>query len=127
MEISVFLAKAWGIILILIPLSFWFDKSNFEELLKISKNKKSLFLSGMICLPLGAVMVAGHNIWSWDWRLILTLFGWIFIAKGILLLSSPHLVTRIMGIAIGNENFIKISFALSFVLGIYLARTGFFF
>lgn len=127
MEISVFLAKAWGIALILIPLTLWFDRSNVQKAVAMMKRNEYIFASGIFCLFLGSVMVAGHNIWVADWRTILTLFGWLSLAKGSFLLSAPELSIKLISIMTGKDFLVKGYLVTSFLLGLYLARVGFFF
>src|SRR3954451_15045922 len=31
---------------------------------------------GMYYLPIGLVILLGHNIWAWDWPVFVTLAGW---------------------------------------------------
>ncbi len=127
MEISVFLAKVLGIILILIPLSMWFDRSNVREVGKAMKSREYLLISGMFCLLLGSVMVASHNLWVSDWRVILTLIGWLSLAKGVFLLSAPGPSAKIITLIAKNDLVVKGYLLTTFILGLYLSRIGFLF
>ncbi len=127
MEISIFLAKTWGIVLILIPVTMWFDRSNIEEIIKTIKTKEYIFMLGLFCLFLGSIMISGHNLWVSDWRTIITLFGWSALAKGIFLLSAPNLAIKILSMITGREILVKSFLVIIFILGLYLSRVGFFF
>ncbi len=127
MEISVFLAKTWGIILILIPVTMWFDRSNIQEIIKMIKTKEYIFMSGLFCLFLGSVMISGHNLWVSDWRTIITLFGWSSLVNGIFLLSAPNFAIKILSMITRRDILVKSFLVISFILGLYFFRVGFFF
>jgi len=127
MEISIFLAKAWGVVFMLIPLTLRFNKSNIQKALAIIKRSEFIFAWGIFCLFLGSAMVAGHNIWVFDWRIILTLFGWLSLAKGFFLLFAPGISIKLVSIMTENDILIKGYLITYFLLGLYLSRIGFFF
>src|SRR5262249_14873344 len=39
------------------------------------------FIIPLYTLPLGLVLIAGHNLWVWDWPLVLTVSGWGMVFK----------------------------------------------
>jgi hypothetical protein len=45
-------------------------------------------------LPIGLVLIAGHNIWKWDWPLVLTIAGWGMTIKSAAYLLVPGLADR---------------------------------
>mgnify|MGYP006908206487 CR=1 FL=1 len=40
-------------------------------------------------LPIGLVLIVGHNIWVWDWPVFLTIAGWLMTIKSSLYLVAP--------------------------------------
>ena len=48
----------------------------------------------LLTLPFGLVLVAGHNLWMWDWPVLLTLAGWGMAIKGAVYLLIPGLADR---------------------------------
>jgi len=49
----------------------------------------TVFLNGMILFIVGLVVARFHNIWTRDWRLIVTLFGWLLVIAGFLRMTFP--------------------------------------
>lgn len=47
-------------------------------------------------LPIALVLIAGHNVWVWDWPLSLTLAGWAMTIKCTLYLLVPKLTERML-------------------------------
>ena len=60
-----------------------------------------------MALLAGFLIVNFHNVWVWDWTVIITVLGWLALLKGILLLLLPktmvaltRLVTNILWVAV---------------------------
>lgn len=83
METSIFLAQFWGWLLLIVSILFLIrGKVLVEELFKMAEDRMFIMLSGWISLILGLVTVILHNAWNMmDWRLAVTIFGWIAIVK----------------------------------------------
>ena len=47
-------------------------------------------------LPLGLLVVLGHNIWVWGLPVIVTLIGWAMIVKSLFYLFVPHALLLMM-------------------------------
>ncbi|MGA2817062.1 MAG: hypothetical protein ABSE67_12330 [Xanthobacteraceae bacterium] len=43
-----------------------------------------LYLAGFIGLLTGMALVLTHNVWAPDWRLIITLIGWVTIVRALI-------------------------------------------
>jgi len=52
---------------------------------------------GMYTLPTGLVILLGHNIWAWDWPVVVTIAGWGMTIKATLYLIFPALPNRMAG------------------------------
>ena len=59
------------------------------------KGGPGAFLDGFLNLPLGAVIVAFHNIWS-GIPAVLTLVGWGLLIKGLIRFCAPKQALRMM-------------------------------
>jgi hypothetical protein len=54
------------------------------------------FIIPMYTLPVGLVLIAGHNVWTWDWPVFLTIAGWGMTIKSALYLVAPSLADRML-------------------------------
>lgn len=52
-------------------------------------------LAGM-SLPVGLIVILGHNIWVWDIRVIITLAGWMATLKSVAYLLFPRAHRAVM-------------------------------
>lgn len=54
------------------------------------------FLLAMFNLPLGLVVVLGHNIWAWDLAVVVTTAGWVMTLKSVVYLLFPRALPRVL-------------------------------
>jgi len=45
-------------------------------------------------LPIGLLLISGHNVWTWDWPVILTIAGWGMTLKSAAYLLVPGLADQ---------------------------------
>jgi hypothetical protein len=57
-----------------------------------------IFMSGVILLTLGVAIVRVHNVWTLDWPLLVTAFGWLAILAGLARILAP---AELSALAIG--------------------------
>ena len=70
-------------------------------------------------------IVLYHNFWTTDWRIIITIVGWISVLKGVVRIVAP---TAALRVAHGIENSDLMLKGASFALlavGAWLAYEGF--
>lgn len=93
LEISLFLGQFWGFLMVITcGLVLVRRKVIFERLWDMAGDRSFTFLSGYIALILGLVTILTHNVWTQDWRLVVTLFGWVALIKGIVRIGFPELL-----------------------------------
>ena len=56
-----------------------------------------IYLSGLFTLTVGIVIVLAHNVWTANWRVIITLLGWVLIVCGTVRIVFPQLLQRFGG------------------------------
>ena len=81
--LSLFLAKVLGVYLVVISLSVLFNRKRFLAVVDHAHNTLSMYASGAIILLLGLLMINVHNIWTADYRGVITFLGWITVFKGL--------------------------------------------
>ena len=91
MEHSIFLAKVIGLYLLIVPAAVFLKRKQFAELAnEFVTNLALVFLSGLIALVLGLLIVVSHNVWTADWRAVITFMGWLTLAKGVVRIFFPE-------------------------------------
>jgi len=89
MNIANTLAVLMGSALVLVGITV-FNKPYFNAVMTDLANSKGLlWLTGLITFVMGTVIVALHNVWSADWRVIVTVLGWLTVIKGAVIVLVP--------------------------------------
>lgn len=89
-------------------------------------NRPMMLMFGMIALAAGLAMVLSHNRWSGGaLTIVVTLVGWIFLVRGLLLLFMPPQVLEDMFEGLRFEDFYYYYAVIPFLLGLYLTTAGF--
>jgi hypothetical protein len=108
MNIANTLAVLMGSALVIMGITL-FNKSYFNAVMTDLANSKGLlWVTGFITFVMGMVIVALYNVWSADWRVLVTLLGWLTLIKGAVIMLFPssmmllyrrfwskHLLTRL--------------------------------
>ncbi len=59
--------------------------------MRLKQTGQAAFVIAILTMPLGMLIVVGHNRWEWDWPLFLTLAGWGMTVKSAVYLLWPQL------------------------------------
>lgn len=82
MNAAVFLAQFWGVSIFILGVLFLIRRDTVTGYMKSIVNEPGVILiSGYASLSLGIASILVHNVWSLDWRGIVTLIGWIALVK----------------------------------------------
>jgi len=93
MGISIFLARFWGSLFMILGLSSIFAHL-LKRIIKYTENKTITISTGYITFLLGLATVVAHNLWVKDWRVSVTILGWITLFKGIEKITFPERVNK---------------------------------
>lgn len=126
MQLSLFLAKVLGLSIVIVFVSLLYHKNVLKSYaVEASKNIPFVYFTGIIGLLLGLMMVVSHNIWEWNYRGVVTVFGWLILIKGLIRLFWPQFIQKIIKNAFDSW-WLQATMFLCFVIGIYLLYEGFF-
>jgi len=64
------------------------------RIIEYTENKTITISTGYITFLLGLVTVTLHNIWTIDWRVAITILGWVTLLKGIEKIGFPDRVNK---------------------------------
>ncbi len=93
MEVSIFLARFWGSLFIILGLSTILGKF-LGRVIQYTNDKTITISTGYITFLLGLATVVAHNLWVADWRVAVTILGWITLIKGIEKIAFPDRVNK---------------------------------
>ena len=77
-RISLFLARLLGPIFVAIALGVLVNGAVFRAIAEESLRSHALiYLTGLFAITAGVAILLNHNVWAADWRVLITLFGWL--------------------------------------------------
>jgi hypothetical protein len=129
MDTSILLARLFGITMIVVYSSLLINRTFFKRIWQeLPQQPLLLFLSGFIALILGLLVIQVHNVWTADWKGIITLLGWAMIFQGIMRILFPETVLSLAKKMFESKYlaFIDIIAALLLIVGLYLTYIGYF-
>ena len=93
MEVSIFFAKFYGSLFIILGSQFIFANL-LGRTIKMTEEHAITVSTGYITFLLGLVTVILHNIWVLDWRVAITILGWSTLIKGGMKIGFPGQVNK---------------------------------
>jgi len=126
MQASIFLAKFIGPICLAMGLALIFNAAVYRTMTEeFLRSHALVFLAGLLTLSAGLAIVLIHNVWTADWRVILTILGWLFIVSGTIRMVAPQAATALGRRLLANPWTMKIGAAIDLVLGAVLCFYGY--
>ncbi len=93
MDVSIFFARLWGSYSVIFGALFIITRQ-LGKTIEMTDDKKFVISTGYITLIMGLVTVILHNIWVFDWRIIITILGWSTVIKGIMKIGFPEQIHK---------------------------------
>lgn len=106
---------------------FAHTQATIDIMKAIIQNPPLLFIAGIIGVTAGIAIVLGHNVWSGGaLPVIVTLFGWICMIKGmLLLLLSPATEFQVFIVGLHYEQHPNSYATFALLLGVYMTYMEF--
>lgn len=130
LDASYFLAQAIGIIFSIAAISIFVCPDTYKKIVsEFSKNTETAvlfrFLAGFLALMIGTLMVLFHNVWTSDWRVAITIVGWMALIKGVFYLLFPEVINK-TAVMFGSTIFLRMASVIMFCVGVFFWYAGFF-
>jgi len=88
-------------------------------------NPAVVFVSAIMVSILGFLLVTFHNVWVTDWPVIITVFGYLALIKGIIMLAFPRAYIAISKKIEKKIRHLRFYAVLIFIIGLGLMYLGF--
>ncbi len=126
MDLSLVLAKILGLYCLIVSISILLNYQRIPVLVHEFVESEGLkYIAGLISLILGIIVVIIHPIISYDWRLIITLFGWGAFLYGLVNLFIPELALQIIKLIGSHRNLFTLFAVAIFLFSLILLAEGF--
>jgi uncharacterized membrane protein HdeD (DUF308 family) len=124
-ETTLFVAKMMAPYLFVTGLGFFFSKRLYLKMLNESESAHPITvnLSGIVHFLIGMAVVLNHMLWGSALEVTVTLIGFAFLVKGVLLILLPEVALKSNETTVGRLPIIGIGFL---IVSIYLAYAAYF-
>ncbi|HVV41978.1 MAG TPA: hypothetical protein VHC94_13040 [Nitrobacter sp.] len=90
MSTSIFIARLIGPVMLVAGIAALLNRQGFRSMAEdFLASRGLMFLGGLMVMLGGLAIVLTHNVWTADWRVIVTLFGWLMVIAGALRVIEP--------------------------------------
>lgn len=97
MDITILVAKIFGVYLILAGLFLIFKGKSVPHLLRdFFDHPATMYLTGIILVFLSTMYLIPFNIWDGTWRTVVTIFVWLVGIKGVLYIFAPKTLSTLV-------------------------------
>jgi len=93
---STFIARILGPSLVIIGIGLLLEGDVFRAMAgEFLRSPGLIYLSGILTLVAGLAILNLHHLWVRDWRVLVTIFGWLALLGGIVRILAPFSVQRL--------------------------------
>ena len=125
-ETTLLVSQLVGPILVVMGLGFLFNLKFFLGVYKdFGKSSMMTLVLGMMTMLVGLLIVMRHNLWSTPAEIIVSIFGWGALVKGVAFLVAPKLIAKLTN-AIANKSLMVVAIVVVLAVGGYLSWVVYF-
>jgi len=123
---SIFLAQLLGPMFVVLGVALLSKRQMFQTILQgFIGSATLLYLAGFFGLLAGIALVLTHNIWVADWRVIITLIGWVTLVRALISIFQPQWIVA-AGTAVLKQHGVFVGAAvLNLIIGLILSYFGY--
>lgn len=97
METSILIAKLAFVAYLASGVALLNGSFNLKKVyLEMEKSQMFMTLMGIFVLVLGTLITTYHNLWVKDWRVLITIIGWILLAEGFCYIVLPKKMVKFL-------------------------------
>jgi len=126
MQVSIFLAKLLGPVLVLVAINLFMNPKTFRTMAsEIVKSVTLVYLFGIMDFTAGLAIVLVHNKWTLHWYVLITLLGWLLLLRGIARTVATEKVMSYAAKLAARRDLYAVAAAVTGVIGLILCYFGF--
>jgi hypothetical protein len=123
---SVYLARLIGPVVLAVGIGLLVNGAVYRALSEEFLASRALvYLSGLLTMSAGLAIVLAHRVIAPDWRLIITILGWLMLIGGAFRVIFPDRAARLGRDLINRPNMMPIAAAIWLILGAILTIAGY--
>jgi len=127
MVASVFIARLLGPVFALIGIALLLRAETYRAIFRDFLRSPALYyLAGFLALFAGLAIVLTHNVWAFDWRVVITLIGWVTIVRAAITVLWPEWIVPVGNVVLEHRAALLAGGAINFLIGLVLSYFGYF-
>jgi hypothetical protein len=126
MQVSIFLARLLGPLLLVPGVSLLLNPKAFRAIATdLVRSLPLIYLLGFLDMAAGLAIVLVHNVWVADWRVLITILGWLLLVRGVVRQVAADRIVGYAAKLFRNKLTYPISGGVMVVLGLTLCYFGY--
>ena len=113
---SIFLAKLIGPIFLAVGIGIFINGGVYRAMAEeFLRSRALIYLSGLLIMTAGIALALTHNVWVRDWRVVITILGWLAVIGGAIRIVAPQGTEKV------GRRMLKSQFGLQIAGAVWLA------
>jgi uncharacterized membrane protein len=127
MPTSIFLAKLIGPVFLAVGIGVLINAAVYRKLAdEFLRSYALVYVSGLLLMTAGMAVILTHNVWAADWRVVITLLGWLAAIGGALRIVMPERVETMGHWFLERPTGITVAAVIWLAIGALLTFFGYF-
>jgi hypothetical protein len=123
---SIFLARLLGPLLLVPGIGLLLTPRMFRAMAtELIGSVLLIYLFGLIDFTAGLAIVLTHNVWVANWRVLITLIGWLLLIRGAIRILAADRLKPFAAKLFRNKLLIPVSGGVMVILGLILCYFGY--
>jgi len=119
---AVLIARLAGPLFVVIGLGILLNASFYTGMVVEAVHSPTLvYLSGVASLLAGVAILNAYRAWTANWRVIVTVLGWLCVIGGIMRIVLPQIVTSLATTIYSGPAALTVAAVIVLILGAYLS------
>ena len=124
--VAIWISKFLGPVILLLGVRMVIAPVALQETTRRFLDDRPLVLiSGVLAMTAGISIVNTHNVWVFEWPLIVSVFGWALLLGGAVRVVAPNIVDRVGGTMTDRPRTTRIVGFFWAALGAFLTLKGY--
>ena len=127
MPTSIFLARLIGPLFLAVGVGLLVNTTVYRKLAEEALRSHALiYISGVLTMTAGLAIVLTHSVWTADWRVLITVLGWLATIGGAVRIVCPQRIEAIGHRMLARPAAMKVGGGVWLAVGALLCFFGYF-
>jgi hypothetical protein len=96
MPAAAFIARLVGPLFVVLGIGILLNRTLYADMVAEAVRLPTLiYLSGLLALTAGLAILNVYRAWTSDWRVIITVLGWLFVIAGVIRIVLPRVTASL--------------------------------